>query len=153
VFPQPARSDLNNHHARHVLTEDTPRRRRSPAETIPNPQARPPRTGRTGGSRGHMQAARGHGHHPPRGRLQARRVWPSRPVGTAAAPLPASTPRPSIPASLPACCRPASAEAGFDPTALGGDSLDALTTGMNRGVHTTLLMQLGHHRSFAVYDE
>jgi integrase len=44
---------------------------------------------------------------------------------------------------------------GIDRTAMGGHSLKrgALTTGMDRGVHPTLLKRLGRHRSYAVLDE
>jgi integrase len=47
------------------------------------------------------------------------------------------------------------AAAGIERTAIGGHSLKrgALTTGMDRGVHPTLLKRLGRHRSYAVLDE
>ena len=46
------------------------------------------------------------------------------------------------------------ANAGFDPTALGGHSLRrrALSIGMDRGVHPTRLKQLCRHKTYAVPD-
>ncbi len=45
--------------------------------------------------------------------------------------------------------------AGYDPAVVGGHSLKrgAMTTGMDQGVHPTLLKQLGRHKSYAVLDE
>jgi hypothetical protein len=47
------------------------------------------------------------------------------------------------------------ARAGFDPRVLGGHSLKrgALSTGINRNVHPTRLVQLGRHKSYAVLDD
>ncbi len=85
-------------------------------------------------------------------------IWlpPARTPGDAA-PLPAPVVRTAAidPGTVARILKRCVAAAGFDPAALGGHSLKrgALTTGIHRRVHPTLLKRLGRHKSYAVLDE